>query len=77
MQMRHHFFDGGAFYRVLNFQKYLLLVEEVEEQPADKNKTCIEDYLTDSLRAEACQTAEEEFVNTAETYNSLCEVDCN
>ena len=77
MQMRHHFFDGGAFYRVLNFQKYLLLIEEVEEQPAYKDETCIEDDLTYSLRTEACQTAEEEFIDAAEADDSLCKVDCN
>ena len=77
MQMRHHFFDGGAFYRVLNFQKYLLLIEEVEEQPADNYETCIENHLTNLLRAEFCQTAEEEFIDAAEADNSLCEVDSN
>ena len=73
--MRHHFFDGGAFYRLLYLQEYLLTIQEIEEHPANKYKTCIEDNLTNLLREETSQTAKEELIDTAEADDSLSQVD--
>ena len=75
--MRHLFCLKVTHSGALNFQKYLLSVEEVEEQPADKHKTCIGHDLCPRLGAEPRNTSEEETGNTSKANDTLCQIDRN
>ena len=72
--MRHLFCLKVTHSRALNFQKYLLSVEEVEEQPADKHKTCVCYNLRPRLGAEPRNTSEEEARNSAKADDTLRQI---
>ena len=58
-----------------DFQEALVLVEEVEEVPGCGEFSDADNKDSESLRAEARKTSEEEFGNRSETENSLGEID--
>ncbi len=55
----------------LNFKKNVLLVQEIQYQPADKHVSSGQDGLLPGFAAEPCEPAEEEAVDRVNVHDSL------
>ena len=59
----------------LHLQEYLLAVEEVEEEPADKDKAGFEYYCAPEWWQVFGKTAQEELVDRLKREDALCHID--